>query len=85
MFFGFDMYKTWRFVHVPFYRMDFVLQYPKPEDGSPWPDGDVRAELCYEDIREEGLVQRIRDSHAAIYEGFAEMDKEKDIVSSSND
>lgn len=70
---------------VPFYRMDFVLQYPKPEDGSPWPDGDVRAELCYEDIREEGLVQRIRDSHAAIYEGFAEMDKEKDIVSSSND
>lgn len=70
---------------VPFYRMDFVLQYPKPEDGSPWPDGDVRAELCYEDIREEGLVQRIRDSHAEIYEGFAEMDKEKDIVSSSND
>ncbi len=70
---------------VPFYRMDFVLRYPKPEDDSPWPDGDVRAELCYEDIREEGLVQRIRDSHAAIYEGFAEMDKEKDIVSSSND
>ena len=70
---------------VPFYRMDFVLRYPKPADGSPWPDGDVRAALCYEDIREEGLVQRIRDSHAAIYEGFAEMDKEKDIVSSSND
>lgn len=70
---------------VPFYRMDFVLQYPKPEDGSPWPEGDVRAELLYEDIIPEGLSERIRASHDAIYAEFAEMDKEKGIVSPSND
>ena len=70
---------------VPFYRMDFVLQYPKPEDDSPWPEGDVRAELVYDDIYEEGLTERIQNSHEAIYERFAEMDKEKEILYSSND
>lgn len=70
---------------VPFYRMDFVLQYPKPEDDSPWPEGDVRAELVYDDIYEEGMTERIQNSHDAIYERFAEMDKEKGILYSSND
>jgi len=70
---------------VPFYRMDFVLQYPKPEDGSPWPDEDVRAELLYDQISEDGLTERIQESHEAIYRRFAEMDKEKGIVASSND
>lgn len=70
---------------VPFYRMDFVLQYPKPEDDSPWPEGDVRAELVYDDIYEDGLAERIQNSHEAIYERFAEMDKEKGILYSSND
>ena len=65
---------------VPFYRMDFVLQYPKPEDGSPWPDEDIRAELLYDQICEEGLTERIRESHEAIYERFARMDKEKGIL-----
>ena len=49
---------------VPFYRLDFVLQYPKPEAGSPWPEGDVRAELLYEEIFPEGLSERIQKSHA---------------------
>lgn len=62
---------------VPFYRMDFVLRYPRPEDDSPWPEGDIRAELLREDIYEEGLAERIRESHDAIYRQFAEMDKEK--------
>ena len=70
---------------VPFYRMDFVLQYPKPEDDSPWPEGDVRAELVYDDIYEDGLTERIQNSHEAIYERFAEMDKEKGNLYSSND
>lgn len=70
---------------VPFYRMDFVLRYPKPEDGSPWPDEDVRAELIYEDIRAEGLTERIETSHDVIYGRFAEMDAEKEsIVSDKN-
>ena len=70
---------------VPFYRMDFVLRYPKPEDGSPWRDEDVRAELIYEDIRAEGLTERIQTSHDAIYQRFAEMDAEKGIIISDND
>lgn len=71
--------------HVPFYRMDFVLQYPKPEDGSPWREDDIRAELTWEEIREEGLAERIQASHNRIYEHFAEMDAEKGLVSSDND
>lgn len=70
---------------VTFYRMDFVLQYPKPADGSPWPEGDIRAELTYGEIREEGLVERIRASHEAIYRRFAEMDAEKTENISDND
>jgi len=33
----------------------------------------------------EGLTDRIRKSHESIYAKFAEMDKEKGIVSPSND
>lgn len=70
---------------ITFYRMDFVLQYPKPEDGTPWPKGDVRADILCRDIREEGLVQRIQESHDAIYAYFAELDKEKALEIGSND
>lgn len=70
---------------VTFYRMDFVLQYTKPEDGSPWPEGDVRAELTYDEIQEEGLTGRIKASHDAIYRRFAEMDAEKGLIISDND
>lgn len=70
---------------VTFYRMDFVLQYPKPEDGSSWPEGDIRAELTYGEIREDGLLERIQASHDAIYELFAELDAEKGIIVSDKD
>lgn len=62
---------------ITFYRLDFVLQYPKPEDDSPWPEGDVRADIPYADIYEEGLVERIEQSHDAIYAWFEAMDAEK--------
>lgn len=61
---------------VSFYRMDFVLQYPKPEEGT-WPEEDIRAELVYEKIYPEGLEDRIRESHEKIYAYFAELDKQK--------
>lgn len=70
---------------VPFKMMDFVLRYPRPEDDSPWREGDVRAELLIDDIRVEGLARRIQKSHEEIYARFAEMDKGKGIVPSSND
>ena len=62
--------------NVPFYRMDFVLQPPRSEDG-PWLDEDLRAELLYEDIYPEGLEDRIRESHEQIHAYFAELDKMK--------
>lgn len=63
---------------VPFYRMDFVLRYPRPEDGSPWPDGEVRAELLYSEIVEEGMVQRVQKSHEEIEAYYAALDQEKE-------
>ena len=60
--------------NVPFYRLDFVLQYPKPEEG-PWPEEEIRAELVYDAIEPEGLEDRIRESHEQIYAYFAQMDK----------
>jgi len=63
---------------VPFYRMDFVLRYPKPEDGSPWPDGEIRAELLYSEIVEEGMVQRVQKSHEEIEAYYAALDQEKE-------
>lgn len=63
---------------VPFYRMDFVLRYPKPEDGFPWPEGDVRAELLYSEIAQEGMVQRVKKSHEEIEAYYAAMDQEKE-------
>ena len=70
---------------VSFYRMDFVLQYPKPEDGSPWQEEDIRAELTYNEIKEEGLVESIEVSHEEIYQRFAEMDAEKSKIVADND
>lgn len=61
---------------VSFYRMDLVLQYPKPEEG-PWPEEDIRAELVNEEIYPEGLEDRIQESHDQIYAYFAELDKLK--------
>ena len=70
---------------VPFYRMDFVLRYPKPEDGSPWPDGEVRAELFYEEITEEGMVRRVQKSYEEIEAYFAALDQEKEQQIITND
>ena len=70
-----DIRKIFDEAGVPFYRLDFVLQYPRPEEGEPWPEGDVRADILYEDLYEEGLEERIQESHETIYAWFAEQDK----------
>lgn len=51
---------------IPFYAMDFCLQYPLPEDG-PRPDGDIRVEhFLYEDIYGEDLPRRLEKAHNAL-------------------
>ena len=70
-----DIRKIFDEAGIPFFRLDFVLQYPRPEEGEPWPEGDVRADILYEDLYEEGLEDRIQESHDAIYAWFAEQEK----------
>lgn len=59
---------------VPFAAIDFVLQYPRPEEGRR-PEGDVRVEgFPYEDIREDGMTERLEAAHRALQEYYAEQD-----------
>ena len=60
---------------VTFYRMDFVLQHPIPEDGADWNREEIRAEILYADLVEPGLEERIRDSHEKIMAWFAKQEK----------
>lgn len=59
---------------VPFRAMDFVLQLPKPEDG-PWPDEQINvSHFPYEDIVEEGMVERVQKAHDELTAYYAEQD-----------
>lgn len=62
---------------IPFRAMDFHLQYPKPEDGSQWRDGVVYSYFLYEEIREEGMTQRVQESHEEIAAYYASLDAQK--------
>lgn len=67
------------------YALDFVLRTPMPEDGSPGPDTAVYARILYEDIKDEGMEERVRESHEAIVEEYAQLDEEKAMGSTSED
>ena len=62
---------------VTFYSVDFVLQYPKTEAGSPNGESIDCKEFLYSDIYEEGLEERVRISDEATKAHYAELDKEK--------
>lgn len=60
--------------NIPFRTMDFVLQLPLPEEG-PRPDEEVRVkDFRYEDIYEEGLIDRIKAAHDELEAYYAEQD-----------
>ena len=60
--------------NIPFRTMNFVLQLPLPEEG-PRPDEEVRVEdFRYEDIYEEGLIDRIKTAHDELEAYYAEQD-----------
>ena len=60
--------------NIPFRAIDFVLQYPLPEEG-PRPDDAIHVEsFLYEDIYEEGLENRIRAADAALKAYWAAQD-----------
>lgn len=60
---------------VPFQFLDLTLRYPHDEKYQR-KEGHVYCELFYEDIYEEGLVQRVQQSHDAREAYFAKMDEE---------
>lgn len=59
---------------VFFYIMDCVLEYPKPESGQ-WQQVRVEVmDFLYEDIYEEGMVERVQASNDAANSYYNEMD-----------
>lgn len=62
--------------NVPFYAIDFVLEYPRKEEGGNIKGGRVNVEgFLYSDIYEEGLVERIRSADEKLNAYYEEQDK----------
>ena len=62
--------------NVPFYSIDFVLEYPRKPEGGTTKDGRVNVEgFLYSDIYEEGLVERVRMADEKLNAYYEEQDK----------
>ena len=60
--------------NVPFMAMDFTLQYPRPNH-DPRPVGHVSvSQFLYEDIYEDGMVERVARADKALKVLYAELD-----------
>jgi len=65
--------------NVPFYAIDFVLEYPRKEEGGTIKEGRVNVEgFLYSDIYEDGLVERVRVADEELNAYYAEQDAEKE-------
>ena len=63
---------------LPFYVVDFVLEYPRNEDGTQ-KEGRVEVmNFLYNDIYEKGLTERVEQSNAKAVAYYAEMDAVKE-------
>lgn len=62
---------------VPFYAIDFVLEYPRNEDGT-WREGRIETQdFLSKDIYEEGMVERVNAANEAAIAYHAGEDAEK--------
>ena len=62
--------------NVPFYAIDFVLEYPRKEEGGTTKEGRINVEgFLYSDIYEEGLVERVRIADEELNAYYEEQDK----------
>lgn len=51
---------------VPFYSINFVLQYPRLEGNGTRPEGQVEVmEFLYTDIYEDGMAERVKSANEA--------------------
>lgn len=61
---------------APFRVIDLVLQYPRPEDGSPRAEGRLAVmDFAWEDITPDGLESRVAVAVAETERYYAEQDK----------
>ena len=66
---------------VSFHVIDLVLEYPKPVDDSPRKEGRVETiEFLYEDIYEEGMVERVAVANEAAIAHHAKADAENEKI-----
>lgn len=62
--------------NVPFYAIDFVLEYPRKEEGGTTKEGRVNVEgFLRSDIYEEGLTERVRMADEELNAYYAEQDR----------
>lgn len=62
---------------IPFKAIDFTLEYPKSEDGKR-PEGEVSIKnFSYEDIYEDGMIDRVQDADKALKAYYEEQDSKK--------
>ena len=62
---------------IPFYAMDFVLRHPRTEDGKS-DDEEIRInDFLYQDIYEEGLIERIEIAIEETADYYAMLDQMK--------
>ena len=59
---------------IPFKAMNFTLQYPRPEGGKR-PDGEVSiANFPYEEIYEDGMMERVQEADKTLKAYYEEQD-----------
>ena len=62
--------------NVPFYAIDFVLEYPRKPEGGTTKEGRVEADgFLYTDIYEEGMIERVSAANDAANAYHAEQDR----------
>ena len=65
--------------NVPFYAIDFVLEYPRKAEGGNTKEGRVNVEgFRYSDIYEEGLTERVRIADEALNAYYEEQDAKRE-------
>ena len=71
--------------NVPFYAIDFVLEYPRKPEGGTIKDGQINVEeFLYSDIYEDGLEERLSAANDALNAYYAETDKERELMEQTN-
>lgn len=62
--------------NIPFYAIDFVLEYPRKEEGGTIKEGRVNVEgFLRSDIYEEGLTERVRMADEELNAYYEEQDR----------